>query len=111
MRKLTPLALVLTAACSILLASPAIRTGTMVPSGVAYAQQSWRTEFDDLCGKTQECDALSAEELNKLIERCDKLKEQIETLDETQRKVYLKRLQMCRDLFAFMLEAKEKNKQ
>ena len=110
MPKLTPLALVLTAACTVLLASPAIQPGTMGPSCIAHAQQNWKTEFDDVCGKTQEADALSPEELKKLIERCDKLKERIETLDETQRKVYLKRLQMCRDLFIFMLESKEKNK-
>jgi hypothetical protein len=109
MHKLTPLVLVLIAACSILLASPAIQSNKMVPSGVAHAQQNWRSEFDDLCGKTQEADALSVDELKQLIERCEKLKERIETLDETQRKVYLKRLQMCRDLFVFMLEAKEKN--
>jgi len=110
MHKLNPLVLVLTAACSILLASPAIPRGTMDSFGTAYAQQNWRTEFDEICSKTQEADALTAEELKQLIERCDKLKEQIETLDETQRKVYLKRLQMCRDLYMFMLETKDKNK-
>ena len=110
MHKLTTLVLALTAACSVLLASPAIPQRTMDSSCVAYAQQNWRTEFDEICSKTQDADALTTEELKQLIERCDKLKEQIETLDETQRKVFLKRLQMCRDLYIFMLEAKEKNK-
>jgi len=32
----------------------------------------------------------------------------IEKLEETQRKVYLKRLQMCKNLFSFILESREK---
>ena len=126
MHKITPLLLILTAASLILPALPAIHPDTMAPSGVAirkggfervgssgaaYAQpQNWRSEVDEICSKTQDAAALTSEELKQLIERCDKLKEQIETLDETQRKVFLKRLQMCRDLYMFMLEVKEKNK-
>jgi hypothetical protein len=49
----------------------------------------------------------SAGELRHLIARCDALKPRIEKLDEPQRKVTLKRLQMCRDLYAYVLEAKE----
>jgi hypothetical protein len=73
-----------------------------------FAQESWKSEFEDVCSKTQDAMELSAAELNDLIVRCDKLKPLIETLDETQRKVYLKRLGMCRDLFVFVKESKEK---
>jgi len=52
--------------------------------------------------------AFSVEELRSLVDRCDALKPRIEKLDEPQRKVTLKRLQMCRDLYAFVLEMKEK---
>ncbi|MGC2061417.1 MAG: hypothetical protein WA610_00450 [Thermodesulfovibrionales bacterium] len=77
-------------------------------SGVAYAQEEWRKEFDDICGKTQDAMIFNPEELKSLVTRCDKIRPLIEKLDETQRKVYLRRLQMCRDLFSFALESKEK---
>ncbi len=76
--------------------------------GTAYAEQDWKTEFEDICGKTQDAMVFSPEELRKLIERCDKIKPLIEKLGETERKVYLRRLEMCRELFVFTLESKEK---
>ncbi len=74
---------------------------------VAAADEDWKKEFDDLCAKTQDAMAYSPDELKGFIDRCDKLKPKIEALDETQRKVYMKRLQRCRDLFSFTLESKE----
>jgi hypothetical protein len=50
----------------------------------------------------------SPDELRNLIARCDKLNPFVEKLDESHRKVFLKRLQLCRDLFFFVLESKEK---
>jgi len=76
--------------------------------GIANAQEDWKNEFEHVCSKTQDAMALSADQLRNLVARCDKLKPQIEKLDETQRKVYLKRLQLCRDLLFFVLESKEK---
>ena len=76
--------------------------------GVVHAQDDWKNEFNDVCSKTQDAMTLSSDELRNLIARCDKLKPLVEKLDETQRKVFLKRLQLCRDLFFFVLESKEK---
>jgi hypothetical protein len=82
--------------------------GSMLPfPGVAVAQDAWKKEFEDICSKTQDSMSLTADELKSLVSRCDALKPRLEKLDETQKKVYLKRLQMCRDLFAFVLESKE----
>ncbi len=72
-----------------------------------FAAEDWKTEFDDICSQTNDSMALTKEELKALIERCDKLKPSIEKLDESAKKVYLKRLQMCRDMLAFALESKE----
>jgi hypothetical protein len=80
----------------------------LCPPPAAYAantQEDWRVEFDDLCSKTDVVAALKQPELKGLIERCDRLKPRIEKLDESAAKVYLKRLQMCRNLFVFMLES------
>jgi hypothetical protein len=77
-------------------------------AGIAHAQEDWRKEFDDVCSKTQDAMVISSEELKNLVDRCDRLKPRIEKLDESQRKVFLKRLQMCRDLYFFVLESREK---
>jgi hypothetical protein len=75
----------------------------------AYAQDDWKKEFEAICSRTDDAMSFSKDELKSLIARCDQLKSVIETLDESTRKVYLKRLKLCRDLFAFVLDAKEKN--
>jgi len=72
------------------------------------AAQEWKTEFDDVCRKTTDAMALSKDELKLLLARCDKLRTVMGTLDETEKKVYLKRLKLCQELFAFVLESKEK---
>jgi hypothetical protein len=108
MNKLKISMVVLGAAILFVLLSPAGNRGQLNPAGVAHAQDDWKTEFEAVCSKTQDSAALSPDELKNLVDRCDRLRPRIEKLDETQRKVYLKRLQMCRDLFAFVLESKEK---
>ncbi len=75
---------------------------------VARAQEDWKKEFEDICSQTQDAMTLSIDELKNLVERCDKLKPEIEKLEGPARKVYLRRLQLCRDLFYFVLESKQK---
>ncbi|HEY6001550.1 MAG TPA: hypothetical protein VIV57_01670 [Anaeromyxobacter sp.] len=74
----------------------------------ARADEGWRAEFEDICAKTQDAMALSAEELRSLVERSDALLPILERLPEPERKVFTKRLQACRNLYAFVLETKEK---
>ncbi len=74
------------------------------------AQESWRKEFGSVCGKTEDAMTFSQEELTDLIRRCDNLQPQIEKLDESRKKVYLERLRKCRGLYAYVLDAKKKEK-
>jgi hypothetical protein len=78
--------------------------------GPAHAQDDWRREFDSICAKTQDADTFSPQELKELISRCDALKSRVEKLEESPRKVALKRLQMCKDLFVYILQSKENNR-
>ncbi len=78
------------------------------PIAEARAAQDWRKEFDEVCAKTQDVMALSADELRSLVARCEHLKPEIDKLDESSRKVFTKRLQACRDLYQFVLESREK---
>ena len=82
--------------------------GFFSPQRAAYAEESWQREFAAICGNTDEAMKLTQDELKNLITRCDGLKPAIDSLEETPRKVYQKRLQMCRNLLAFVLEAREK---
>lgn len=79
---------------------------------VAAAEESavaaWKAEFDAVCGQTDNAASMSVAELKQVLARCDALKPQIDALEATPRKVYLKRLQMCRNLFTYLLEGKEK---
>lgn len=77
-------------------------------AGPAVAQETgdWRVEFEAVCGTTDASMSFTVAELTDLIARCDKLAERIGAEEETVRRVYLRRLKMCRDLLAFVLESK-----
>lgn len=74
----------------------------------AESAESWKDEFNSVCGQTDNAAEMTAEDLRKAISRCDALKPKVEALEATPRKVYLKRLQMCRNLFVYLLEGKDK---
>jgi hypothetical protein len=101
-----------TAACwitaAIIVLSGSMWAEPFASAGADPAQEDWKTEFAAVCSNTQDAMAFSAAELKDLIARCDRLKPTIEKLEETQRKVYLKRLGLCRDLLVFVLESKKK---
>jgi len=70
-------------------------------------QQAFQHEFDDVCGRTQDAMLLTKDELKDLMRRCDALVPKLTKLDETQRKVYKRRLEQCRGLFAYVLDTKK----
>ena len=74
-----------------------------------FGEDTWRTDFDTTCAQSNDAMALSIPELKKLIDQCDRLQKIIESQEETVRKVFLKRLQMCRNLYVFVLEDKTRN--
>ncbi len=75
--------------------------------GVLHAEEDWKKEFDDVCASTQDAMLLPVDQLKSLVARCDALKPRIEKLADPQRKVMLKRLQMCRELYVYVLQARE----
>jgi hypothetical protein len=85
---------------------PFVRSAGLVIAAVQ--EEDWKKEYEDICSHTTGAMQLSADELRKLIERCDKLKPFIMAQEESTRRVYLKRLQMCRDLLQFALGEKDK---
>jgi hypothetical protein len=74
------------------------------------AGDDWKKEFQDICSKTDSSMSLPTEELKTLVARCDKLKMVIDSQDESTKKVFRKRLQLCRDLYDFVLKSREQDK-
>lgn len=68
----------------------------------------WRVEFDETCANTAAAMDFSIQELQILVTRCEKLQKTIEQLDETTRKVFLKRVLMCKNLYQFVLDSKKR---
>ena len=87
---------------------PSFQSGILAALEVrrACAQEGWREEFDAVCAKTDIAMTLSRDELSDLIGRCDRLTARIEAEEESTRKVYLRRLRMCQDLYRFVLQSK-----
>ncbi len=76
----------------------------------AYAADTWRDSFDDVCGKVPVAGDLNEKELAELIDKADKLSPEIQKSDDSAKKVYLKRLKNCRGVFEFMLDTKKSEK-
>jgi len=85
-----------------------LRPANLSVACAAEAVESWKMEFNTICGQTDNAAEMTVEELNKALEKCDALKPKIEALEPSPRKLYLKRLQMCRNLFVYLLEVKQK---
>jgi hypothetical protein len=104
--KARSLAIVLAIVLPVLFGMPLIANSEPAAPAADVAQEDWKTEFEDICSRTQDSMAFTTDELKSLVDRCDALKPRIEKLDESQKKVYLKRLQMCRDLLVFVMQSK-----
>jgi len=75
-----------------------------------WSEDDWRAQFDETCGKTDVAMTLSESELVSLTEACDRLEKVIEGLESPERKVFRRRLQLCKNLYLFVLETKRNEK-
>jgi hypothetical protein len=89
------------------LGAAAIAVAMLLAPGASRAAGDWKTEFEAVCSKTDSSMTLTSAELEDLIVRCDGLAVLIGAEDEITKKVFLKRLQRCRDLFAYVLEQRK----
>ncbi len=99
--------LVIAAIAAVSVLSATVIHQSLRPVYASDAEESWKRDFDDVCGRTDNAASLSVDDIKKLIGRCDELQKVIEGLDGSTKMVYLKRLKMCRDLFGYMLTVKE----
>ena len=80
-------------------------------AGSAWGADEWKKEFDAVCSQTDNAMSMTIEQLQEYVSRCEKIKPAIEALEASPRKVYLKRWQLCRDLFKYVLDSKKANKE
>lgn len=64
----------------------------------------WKEQFETICSQTTAAASLSAGQLQKLVNESDELLARLKLLEEPSVKVYIFRLEKCRDLFQFMLD-------
>lgn len=80
----------------------------------AGQETDWKEEYAAVCGETQGAVSFSEEKLQKYIGRCEKLLERLDELDGpnggTEKKVYARRLKMCRDVYQYTLQYKSREK-
>ena len=82
-------------------------------TSASHAQGStddWQQEFDDVCSSTDYAMALTVDELKQRVSKCDSVRLRVEALEEPQRRVFLKRLQSCKDFYLFLIQTKSDNK-
>ncbi len=92
--------------CTLVILMTALLLCALPLNGVC-GDPPWRVEFDETCANTSSAMDLSLLELQALITRCEKLEKAIEQLDESTRKVFLKRVLMCKNLYQFVLDSKK----
>ncbi len=67
------------------------------------ASTTWKEEFERICRQTQTASSLSAEQLQQLVDASDTLLEQLAHIGNPQGKVYVFRLENCRNFFVYLL--------
>jgi hypothetical protein len=77
-------------------------------SHAAFAS-SWTEDFDRICAQTEDAGSLPTAQLKELVKESDKLLEVIETGNDPGKKVYIFRLRKCRNLFAYILDLRERD--
>ena len=93
--------------CSLVILLTALLLSVSPLNGICE-EPPWRVEFDETCANTASAMDFSPAELQGLITRCEKLQKAIEQLDESTRKVFMKRILMCKNLYQFVLDSKKK---
>ena len=67
-------------------------------------QPEWKSEFDRICSQVPIAESLSIAQLRQLIEDTDTLSTALEASALPEAKVFIRRLDMCRSFFEYIIE-------
>jgi hypothetical protein len=76
-------------------------------TAVPCQADTWKEDFERLCGYTEEATNLSSDQIKELIYESDNLLKRIQKVDLPEKKVYIFRLKKCRNFFEYILSLKE----
>ena len=71
------------------------------------AAQSWIEDFDKICAQAEFADSLPTAALKELVLESDKLLVVIEAGNDPRKKVFIFRLNKCRNLFVYIMDLRE----
>ena len=90
-----------------LVARLVLALGLAVTLPAPAEELDWKQEFERICIQVESAGKRSGDQLRQFIDDSERLLERLADIDEPQVKIYVQRLQRCRDFFTFMLEAGE----
>jgi hypothetical protein len=62
-------------------------------------------EYNSICGDTQGAVLLPSEEINTLIDKCDKLLIKIKAADNPKKKIFIFRIEKCRNFYKYIADS------
>jgi hypothetical protein len=83
------------------------------PSALTVSSQEgpWKEEFDRICAQTEIATSLATEQLEALVSDASTLIGQLREIEDPWAKVYIFRLEKCREFFEFVLQWQAMEKQ
>lgn len=77
-------------------------------TGLSFAdEESWKKQYNRLCGKSHEAVSMTEEDLASHIKQCDELLRTIDQSDYLRKKIYLFRIEKCRNFYQFLIDSKK----
>ena len=68
-------------------------------------EESWMDEYNSICGDTQKAIKMHSEELNILIDKCDKLLNKIKGSDNPRKKIFIFRIEKCKNFYQYIADS------
>ena len=90
-----------------LVAQLALALGLAAAMPTPAEELGWKQEFERICIQVESAGERSDDQLRRLIDDSERLLERLAEVDEPQVKIYVQRLQRCRDFFTFMLQTRD----
>lgn len=70
-------------------------------------EESWKKEYNRICGKSHEAIALSEEDLVNRMKQCNDMLSTIERSDNPRKKIFIFRFEKCRNFYQYLIDSKK----
>ncbi len=76
-------------------------------AGPVCSAGDWKKDFSSLCGNTENAEQMTTEELDRVLEECERVRKEIERSTDPQKKVVLFRLKKSCNFYLFIKESRK----